>query len=117
MLTDMLVTNPAKINVRPNAERSAKRWARVVALVPGVVCNVSIGDCEAHPLAYSSAPDDVDHRENDHPDGVYKMPVKGQNIDALGVLLSTYPSNANSNTVVMGTRPTVRGSMQTDKRM
>src|SRR6266851_9236274 len=73
-------------------ERAATRWARVVAR--------STGWCLAFPLLiprpysflFFSAADDVDHRENDHPHGVHKMPVEGQNVDALGVLLRSYIS-------------------------
>src|SRR3974390_3203192 len=34
----------------------------------------------------SSAPDDIDNSENDDPDGVYKMPVHGENLHAQRVL-------------------------------
>src|SRR5437899_11458370 len=64
-------------------ERLARPWAQVVA--PPTVW------CLAFPLVIPrpcSAPNHVDHGENNHPHGVHKMPVKGQNIDALGVLLS-----------------------------
>src|SRR5713226_9451031 len=88
MLTDMLVTNPAKIKVRPNARTIGQTVGAGSCMVDGVVSRVSIGDSEAILFPVFSAADDVDRRENDHPHGVHKMPVKGQNIDALGVLLS-----------------------------
>ena len=88
MLTDMLVTNPAKINVRPNARTIGQTVGAGSCMLDGVVCRVSIGDSEAILFPVFSAADDVDHRENDHPHGVHKMPVKGQNSNALGVFRS-----------------------------
>src|SRR6266851_7097241 len=88
MLTDMLVTNPAKINVRPNARTIGHTVGAGSCTVDGMVSRVSIGDSEAILFPVFSAADDVDHRENDHPHGVHKMPVKGQNSNALGVFRS-----------------------------
>src|SRR5882672_2839471 len=88
VLTGMLVTNPAKNNVRPNARTIGQTVGAGSCTVDGVASRISTGDSEAMLFPVSSAPNHVDHRENNHPHGVHKMPVKGQNIDALGMLLS-----------------------------
>src|SRR6266478_9238799 len=54
-LTEAAVTSPAKTSVKPNAR--------------------TIGHAVAAGASIFSNSDDIDHRENDDPDGIHKVPV------------------------------------------
>lgn len=63
----------------------------------GAVCRVGMESCletmmaqMVHFLGFLT-PDDVDDGKYHHPNGIDKMPIEGQNVDALDVIHS-YPS-------------------------
>src|SRR5215813_12445204 len=82
-LTDSLVTNPANSSVIPNASTRGHAVGAGNCRVPAssvlVVAELGI-------MFLTSASDHVDHQENYDPYGVYKMPIQGQRIHALGMV-------------------------------
>ena len=44
-------------------------------------------DCSVA-ISVSSAPENVNHGENNHPDGIHEMPVHGKHSDARGLILT-----------------------------
>src|SRR5262245_64914948 len=72
MLTEAAVTNPAQTSVNPNASTIGHAVGAGSAIFFGA------------PMSLNS--DHVNHREDNHPDRVHKVPVHRKDVQPLGVL-------------------------------
>ena len=74
-------------------------------------CFVSVsfaGSSKLTVLVLYLSPDNVNHREHDHPHCVHEMPVERQHVKAIRVLLLRHiPRNVNAKTVESKIRPTI----------
>src|SRR5208282_6039248 len=87
MLTNMLVTNPAKMRVAPKAKMKGHAVGAGTSIVRGVR-QVSFDCSVADMIAMSaSAPENVNYGKNHNPYGVDEMPVHREHVDATRMLL------------------------------
>ena len=86
MLTEALVSSPAKINETPSASTNGHAVGAGRTTVSGlpVTCwsGVSIAISQ---VTYTR--NKIHHRQYHHPDGIHKVPVHGEDLDPLRVLL------------------------------
>src|SRR5208337_4322843 len=83
MLTDTLVSSPARINEAPRASRKghAVGVGRTTVLGLPAACWSRVSIVESLPR------DKVHNAEHNNPHGIYKMPVHGENLDLRRVLV------------------------------
>src|SRR5262249_17383635 len=86
ILTDALVRRPANIKAKPKDKTighavDAGTSISAGARVPFSTCfTVSVA------ISFSSTAQNINHSENNYPNGIYKMPVQGKYVDTSGLL-------------------------------
>src|SRR5215813_5037751 len=85
-LTDALVTSPAKSSVVPNASTNGQVVAAGTSSALGTSGRAFVRVSMSVRMPIASAPDHVDHGEDDDPHRVDEVPVHGEHFESRRVL-------------------------------
>src|ERR1700730_5796403 len=86
MLTEALVSSPAKSRVMPNARMMGHPVGAGSLTVPGVDLGASTRITGEAIIPPSLATDDVNNGEHNYPDRIHKMPIQGKDFGPLAML-------------------------------
>ena len=90
MLTDAVVSIPANTNVMPKAKTIGHALGDGNSIAACYFLSRFHRWFQTHLLLYL-APDDVNYREDNYPHCIHEMPVEGQYIETISVLLFHVP--------------------------